>query len=549
MPKMIFLAGCVILYLLRKITDGDIYYFALLVMMALTINSWFFYIRGKVKKKGQFLKRIKDSRLHRYILSVLILSWFVIFFLMSVGKYHSYNCYMSDLGHMDQAIWNTTQGRLLEVTSQTYPFGNRTRLSGHVEPVYLIFALIYTISPDPRLLLLSKLILLSLSILLIYKIADELLGDKLQACTVATVFALFPSLQFIALYDFYGDSLSIPFLLMAYLCYIKKKSMWYFVFIIAALLCKEYVSLAVAGLGVSLALMHGDKKTGAITFIVGSLYFSCVNWYVIPIFNRGQESFLIEKIFGDIGGEGGVAGIIMFALRNPLSFLGSMITRQNMENGFYLLFPLFMIPFRSVGYLCGFLPILFKDLLAGLDIYNHRPAIGLPFLFIAFMYGVKRETGNEKLKKGISTGNLLQLALIASMLATFMYGPSPLGHRFWRETEKYIPDEHSKAADYILKKIPDEVTIAVSAKFAPHLTHRQYCFLFPNAITSENSKLQEIEYICVDSTAGKSLMTGDTSFSSQTIPRIESLGFKLQDEKRGIHLFRRKRYVGEFPTP
>lgn len=536
LKTVLLIIACLSLYIVRRVIQADILYFILLILMTFTINSVFGIIANRYRNK---IPKLKRSHL-RKIPFVLIVCWVALFILMSIGKHHSFRTYMSDLGSMDQAIWNTSQGRVLESTTMHYPYLNLPRLSVHVEPIYFLFAGIYKIVPDPRVLLIIKVLLLGISIFAIYKIAEKILNSKIYAFKVAVIYSFFPSLQFITLFDFYGDTLAIPFLLFSYLFYIKGKIRWYWLFLIIALLCKEYVALAVLGFGITLIVMHKDVKNGIITSMVGLFYFLAVNFYMIPMFNFGHESELVSAYLGHVGGEDGLKGIITFVLTNPISFVASMLSRNNLQNLFYLLFPLLITPFRAVGFLFGFFPILLKDLLAGLDIYTHRIATGLPFLFIAFIHGLKNKPRFFLLKNATSTDSLLRLSLIASVLASVMYGPSPLGHRFWRETDKYFPGEHAKACSHIVKNVPDDVIISVSQNLAPHLTHRQFCYAFPHPYTKENRNFERVEYIALDTTDKMSSMQEYDSFSAEVIPEIKGLGFQLLKETGGVYLFKKR---------
>src|SRR5688500_1521998 len=72
---------------------------------------------------------------------------------LSLSVYQGYNAGMLDLGNMAQAFWTTLHGDGLPL-EMTQQHGNRSRLSGHTELIYLLLALLYALWQDPRMLLL-----------------------------------------------------------------------------------------------------------------------------------------------------------------------------------------------------------------------------------------------------------------------------------------------------------------------------------------------------------------------------------------------------------
>ncbi|HEX3020186.1 MAG TPA: DUF2079 domain-containing protein [Chitinispirillaceae bacterium] len=532
----LFFIGAV-LYFLQKNPALKFLYYPLLICISAILSrgiSVAINLLGKSGKKKSFLtnESLPDSGL-----IALALVYLVLFSFLSVGQYDAFISRMYDLGNMDQAIWSASHGKLLQSTDMNPPFENSSRFSVHIEPVFFVFAALYRIMENVKVLLVAQVLLICIAILTIYAISVILLKDRWKSFFVAIIFSSFPALQFMTLFDFHGDVLAIAFLLLSYLAYLKKKSVWYWVFIGISLMCKEYVALAITGFGISLLLMHKDKATAIPTVLLGLAWFLLSSFVVIPLLNKGNESIVIGLNYADIGGRQGISGIIRYSLKNPVELLRILFNRQNVENLFYLLFPLLFIPFRSWKLLIGAVPIIAKDLLTGLDIYNHRLAPAVPFLFIAFIYSLREDLQWKKLK--ISKEYMLQLTISATLIASFCYGPSPLGHRFWRERHRYFKNEHSCVCQDLLSVIPDSVAVSVSEHLAPHVTHRQYCFVFPRPMTVEKRDMRDVEYICIDTTNRESLFWNDTSYILQTIPDIISLGFNMLKNEDGVFLFKR----------
>ena len=90
-------------------------------------------------------------------------------------------------------------GRLLEVTQPDAPFGNMSRLSTHVEVIYLAFAALYWFVSDPRVLFAVQTLFVCAAIVLVFLIARMVLASPKKALAVALAAALYPALQFMTL--------------------------------------------------------------------------------------------------------------------------------------------------------------------------------------------------------------------------------------------------------------------------------------------------------------------------------------------------------------
>jgi uncharacterized membrane protein len=289
---------------------------------------------------------------------------------------------------------------------------------------------------------------------------------------------------------------------------------------------------------------HRDFKRGASVAALGMLYFATAFYIVGPLFNEGRGSVLTSLDYAAIGGNQGLGGMARFAVEHPAAFLGKMTTAQNAESLFYLFFPLAFLPLLSPAFLLGAVPVLFKDALFGMDIANHHFACGLPFLFISFVYGLRRcgkiMENNRLTKRLAAIGLPCALVIAASFTATFFYGPSPLGHRFWRGRQVYTVSDHSRACEAVIKNIPQSARISVSDDLAPHLTHRRYCYVFPAPLELPSMTFTKAEYICIDTTNGESLVWGHTRYAEQTLPLIRSIGFDSIMENDGVFLFKKR---------
>src|SRR5262245_37328694 len=98
-----------------------------------------------------------NSRSHALALAVvwlLILAYGVLFSALSIQRHRAFLTNASDLGQIDQAIWNSLQGRPLEATRRT---GEQSvRLTDHVEPIFIPLSAVFLLYDNVEALLIVQ---------------------------------------------------------------------------------------------------------------------------------------------------------------------------------------------------------------------------------------------------------------------------------------------------------------------------------------------------------------------------------------------------------
>jgi len=96
-----------------------------------------------------------------WLLLLLLMALYIGYFgAFSVLKHQSFQTHTSDLGNMDQPIWNTLHGRFLE---ETRPDGRQSsRLTDHFEPIFALVSLVFLAWDDVRALLVLQTVAIAL---------------------------------------------------------------------------------------------------------------------------------------------------------------------------------------------------------------------------------------------------------------------------------------------------------------------------------------------------------------------------------------------------
>ncbi len=172
-----------------------------------------------------------------------MIAYSVYFSALSIQRHDSFRTHASDMGQMDQALWNTLQGNILQ---DTRPSGqNLPRLTDHVEPIFLVIPLVFLIYDGIESLFVIQSIALALGALPIYWIARRRLGNEWTAVIFASLYLLFPALQAANLAEFHAVTFAPAPLMLAFNYGEERAWKRFAFFALVALGVKEDIALLV----------------------------------------------------------------------------------------------------------------------------------------------------------------------------------------------------------------------------------------------------------------------------------------------------------------
>jgi len=227
----------------------------------------------------------RNLDIYRLTLLVLILAYVWVFAGLAFDQHAGMRTHKADLGQIDQAIWNSSRGRFVEMTDNGYI---ATRMTDHVEPILALISPTYWVWDDVRAMLLLQAIFVGIGAWLLYELTLTLFTNILPpgqrthiwrlepiqeaarplALALAVAWLLAPQLQSALLTEFHAAPLSVPLILWA--LWSVERRRW-LQFAVAALLVagvKEEMALLAAGLGVwavwrEVRLKIGDWRLAA----------------------------------------------------------------------------------------------------------------------------------------------------------------------------------------------------------------------------------------------------------------------------------------------
>lgn len=470
-----------------------------------------------------------SMRAHRLALIavwLLIVGYGVYFSAYSIQRHRAFLTNASDLGQIDQAIWNTRQGRPLEFTRRT---GEQSiRLTDHVEPLFLPVALVLLVYDNVEALLILQSFVIALGALPVYWIARRRLGGseagdaasrpgdtasgandgasgavgkgegarESAAVLFAALYLLFPGLEAANLAEFHAVTFVPVLILFAYHYGSLRRWGWFALFALLALMVKEEIALLVLTLAAYFAFLpqlergwarvrtrvrtaraaaaqNGPRAVRMVPLALAALalaWFVLTVFVIIPAFNpQGRSPYTCRYVIGEDCPE--IARGLFLTER--LGYLGGLLA----STGFAALLD-------PVSLLLG-APLILANVVSNYPAqYSgtfHYSAPVVPYFVLAAIGGAAR-LGRRlagRMPPWLARAPALAATVPILLLAlgyhlTAGYTPVARGYN-WPATTP-----HNELFARFAAQIPADARVATTASLHPHLSHREYLYRYPN---------------------------------------------------------------------
>lgn len=431
----------------------------------------------------------EDDALVSRLVYLVVLLYATTFALLSALQHLSYQTNAFDLGNMDQAVWNTVQGRPLEFTN--WP-GGTNRLAAHVEPILFLVAQFYRIHSSPLTLLVLQSAVISLGALPAYWLGRVALRSSLAAAVFAFSYLLSPALEIANLSDFHAVALSSAFLLFAFYFAYRQQYVGFFLFAVLAMATKEQVPLSVLVLSGYIALIQRRMWVGAAGILLAAAWLVVAFGIVIPHFNPQGVSPYLSR-YDQLGRS--PSEIVLALLRDPAGAVQLLSEPAKVDYALNILSPTLYLSLLSPLTLAMAMPDLGINLLSNFtEMYAgraHYGAVIVPFVTVSAILGaglLRKGLDRVNLRVGEIGVGLIAVAVLANVLVNFR-------QQVFLPLADHLPEvsEHTKRGLAIMSLIPAGAAVATSSNLNPQVSQRRQISLFP--------EIEKADYILLDVSA------------------------------------------------
>ncbi len=449
------------------------------------------------------------------------------FAVTAVLRHRAFHSAANDLAFFDQIIWNTAHGRPFATSFVPYNF-----LGQHVQPVLALYALLYHLWPSPELLLITQSLLVAAAAIPLFHIARRLLHADLPAALVAGAYLASPYLHHAAHFDFHPETMAPFFVFLGYRFVLDGRRRAAVCALLPLLLLKEDTAVLLIGVA-WLCWLRRERRLAATLVGIAVTWGAFATLIVMPHFRSGPSD--LEERYGYLGN--GAAGILTGLVTHPQRALAHLLTWGVALALLGFIGSAGFLPLAAPAEALAMLPLLAFHLLsthvAQMHLRLHYSAEVLPLLWIAAVCGlanvaawaIPRAIGrNIPAMMTLSRGWLVLAACIAFVTASPF---SPM--RGFGSAEYHTDAAHRDAIAEAIAHIPPDAVVSAQTGLAPHLSHRETLFEFPEGVGAP--------YILLDA-------RGDIArfYQSRYAPAVTALpneGYTPVWSRDGVTLYRR----------
>jgi uncharacterized membrane protein len=330
------------------------------------------------------------SRWEKYGAWVVAAFFYVVIMILISRQHTTFNHRAADLDRFLQGMWNTYNGRFMYST-----MGDRSILSGHFTPMFVLISPLQFIWNDPRVYSLYQTAGFIAGGLILHKLVAK--KHPRLAIWFMVAFFLNPVVNRVALLELRRITLAVPFLILALYGLAEKQRRLMLIGLVFALFCKENVALLVVMFGVYLILIERDWRWGLTLVTLGFAWLYLVIMVINPILDpraaiieNDAEVYRGFTYFSNWGES--LDEILLNMLRQPHLVIQLLFDDTSLRGLFLLLLPVgFILPLLTPAVIAIPLPLLALMLLSSNE--NMRglvawyPTAYLPFIFAPLAFG------------------------------------------------------------------------------------------------------------------------------------------------------------------
>ena len=396
---------------------------------------------------------------------VLFILFAVTFSTLRILKHDGFGTRALDLAKFDQSIWNTAQGRPYRTT-----LSETSVIQSHFSPALALYAPLFWIWPNVRLLFIAQSILMAGAGFLIYRFMRD--DHPWLGLAVYAAYLMNPSLHQVTLVEFRRLTLAMFATSLTLSLMLRQRHGWMVVALAVALLCKEDLAFTVICVGLYVWFAQRTPKLGIPLVLVGSAYMVLVPFVMLPALNAETAYRHAGNSFGYLGSS--LEEILATLIEQPGLIFTYVLRPDRLWALAKFLWPtvfLFALAPEIAAFMVPNLAYLLASTADSMGrLEDWYPSILLIYLFWAVAVGLQRLSRDWRRR---ASG----LLLLASAAGWLLYSPLWPGAAFKARNYAIVP--HDRLVRRALQQVPTSASVAAQDALVPHLAHREEIYLYP----------------------------------------------------------------------
>ncbi len=387
--------------------------------------------------------------------------------------YLSLRYLFTETGVFHQGLWNTINGNFCDVSG----YSPHHLLLNHFEPILFFLLPLYYIHPTQLWLVFLPVIAAFIGGLVLYRLLEAYNTDKVLALLLTIAYFFYPTVYNSASWDYNSAALIMLFTLCALLMEVRKKNLWFFVFILLTMMCKEDVAPLIFCLGIYIFFSRKRRLLGAVTSAVSVVFLGA--YLLITGMITNAPSFHIVDRFYPLASDS--LELLLSPILHPRMFFSTLFSKVNISILARTLIPLALLPVFSGALSVGIYVLLIPTFLSQIAIQHNAfaqtHAYIVPFLFLGTALGVsfwvKRQRRWSRFLKKFNINLLVGLYIVGACVSYHLfYSWSPISLN--ASTSIVYAESIQEQFSQISKKFSEEDVIGTNNRPSSYLSNRRY---------------------------------------------------------------------------
>ncbi len=462
---------------------------------------------------GHVLRPRFEGRLARVVCSVwgvwvLAAAYGAAFSVLMCLKYWALELGYPDSGSFAETVFHLSEGRA--PISHFQP--GDTVFSVHWTLILVPISYLYRLWPAHEMLLVLQSVGLGVGGVAVYLLAKTVLKDRFAAWAFAVAYFLAATTAYVNLPTSYGFrplTLLVPAMLWAMVFLERGRLLWYFFFVLLALLCKEEAAPALVMLGLFVAVRHRKWATAAATIVLA------IGWFVLATKSMKALQPIDQAAFTTHLSQFGLTPteVIRNVLRDPLGWLATVFDEPvKVFFLLHLLVPLLLLPIFSPSALlvgmANFAILTMAGWYGKYVILIGAQASVLPGIYLAAVFGLKNLADRDTwlLRRLRVVRRLGDRERVMRAAACGLIAAAALTHYFfflrtvpWKKN--FVVTERDRTVRKLRQMILRDRSLCASYRLASHFTDQRDLYVardVPGRHGVTHHTLLECDYVLLD---------------------------------------------------
>jgi uncharacterized membrane protein len=479
-------------------------------------------------------QKFHNVELSTILLYTAIVLYGILFSFLTILRYYSFKTGAWDMGIFTQSLWTTLYAnKFFYHTCELFINPSGAFFGVHFSPILFFVLPFYRLVTAPETLLVIQSFFLALAAVPIYKLAKEYAGGRIVGLLFASLYLMYPAIQFVNWYDFHVQAF-LP-LFFCFTIYYATKENWprYLLFVFLSLTVEEHAAWIVAFIGVYIAWnyrrqilssIRSNEPAGKKVLIVSiaTILISGL-WYWFTLWQRSTFFPINPAAIGDFLGS---TNFVILGAKDPLQIPWLVVTRPwnaiqalMFDSQYKLLYlallfgPLACFSFKAPAALIPTVPwfafSFLSQSIAHHTLGNHYQAYLVAFIFAASVFGLGKNFLKTPSLKSIK-GSVKKI-VVFSLVFFFITSPLSPVMNFAFPDYTYIGiGPHELQLNEALSVIPANASILTQNNLFPQVSQRVEAYVVPDpyitagsdskilALRFVNQTIEHVDYILLD---------------------------------------------------